>query len=204
MLTGKSPVIIFKFYEQDAVWKQGETDAVDKDGVPLVGQPISPKDWSNMSEYDKWKWHGEYIIPIYLLEEKIKMAVDEAEQNINVENSTIGNLNFETLVSNSVRMTLVGTSDNVVMIALLSAIAEVVKRISKQRYSITLYYDSVLVLNGRFTNISQSRIQNSNQKVLSLTISDLPYKDPTTQEEQKDKGGEINDTSGTASFPTGN
>ena len=203
MLTGKSPVIIFKFYEQDAVWKQGETDAVDKDGQPLVGQPISPKDWSKMSEYDKWKWHGEYAIPIYLWEEKIKMAVDEAEQTMNVENSNVGDLNFETLISNNVRMTLVGTSDNVIMIALLSAISEVVKRVSKQRYSITLYYDSVLVLNGRFTSIGQSRIQNSNQKVLSLTIADLPYKDPTTKEEQKDKGGEINDTSGTAEFPSG-
>lgn len=202
MLTGVSPVIIFKFYEQDAVWKQGETDAVDTNGNPLVGQPISLKDWSQMSEYDKWKWHGDYLIPIYLYEEKIKIAVDEAEQSINVENTIVGNLNFQSLITNQVRITLTSTSDNAIMISLLSAIGEVVKRVVRQRYSITLYYDSVLVLDGRFTNVSQARVINSNQKTLVLTIADIPYKE-NKEQNATDKGGEIQDTSGTPSFPTG-
>lgn len=200
MLTGVSPVIIFYFYEQDAVWKRGETEAVDSNGDSLVGQPISAKDWAQMSEAHKIMWHLDFPIPIYLWEEQIKMAVDEAEQTINVENTTIGNLNFETLISNSVRMNFVGTSDNAIMIALLSAIAEVTKRITQQRYSITLYYDSVLVLNGRFTSIGQSRVQNTNQKVLSLTIADLPYKDPA-QDAKKDNGGALKDTSGDKTAP---
>lgn len=204
MLTGVSPVIVFVFYEENPVWKKGETTAVDKEGNSLVGQPISAKEWSKLSEAHKWLWHRDWFLPLYLWEEKINMAVDEAEQTITVDNTTVGDLNFSTLITNSVRITLTGTSDNVIMIALLSALAEVVKRVAQHRYSIALYYDSVLVLNGRFTSISQSRIQNTNQKVVSLTIADLPYTDPKAEAEKKDTGGEIKDTSGNQQFPGGN
>lgn len=202
MLTGVSPVIVFIFYEENPVWKKGETDRVDSDGKPLVGQPISPKEWSELSEAQKWLWHRDYFLPIYLHEETINMAVDEAEQSITVDNTTVGNLNFGSLVSNTVRLTITGTTDNVVMIALLSALSEVVKRIAKQRYAIALYFDSVLVLNGRFANISQSRIQNSNQKVVSLTIADVPYKEQTTATEDN-KPGEIENKASQSSFNPG-
>lgn len=202
MLTGVSPVIIFKFYEQDAVWKQGETDAVDTAGNSLIGQPISAKEWSKMSEYDKWKYHGKYIIPIYLDEETIDIAVNEAEQTIAVENTTINTLNFESLITNTVNISMAATDDNPIMIALLSVLKQVVSAITKQRYSITLYYDSIFILDGRFTHIAQSRVQNTNQKAISLSIAELPYKDPV-KEETKDKGGELQDTSGTSTFPGG-
>lgn len=202
MLTGVSPVIVFVFYEENPVWKKGETDRVDADGKPLIGQPITAKDWSQLSEADKWLWHKDYFLPIYLHEETIKMAVDEAEQSITVDNTTVGNLNFGSLVSNTVRLTITGTTDNVVMIALLSALSEVVKRIAKQRYAIALYFDSVLVLNGRFANISQSRVQNTNQKVVSFTIADVPYKEQTTATENK-KPGEIKNKASQSSFNPG-
>lgn len=200
MLTGISPVIVFVFYEENPVWKKGETDRVDSDRNSLVGQPITAKEWSELSEAQKWLWHRDYFLPIYLHEETIKMAVDEAEQSITVDNTTVGNLNFGSLVSNTVRLTITGTTDNVVMIALLSALSEVVKRIAKQRYAIALYFDSVLVLNGRFANISQSRIQNSNQKVVSLTIADVPYKEQTTED---NKPGEIENKASQSSFNPG-
>lgn len=202
MLTGISPVIVFVFYEENPVWKKGETDRVDSDGKPLVGQPITAKEWSELSEAQKWLWHKDYFLPIYLHEETIKMAVDEAEQSITVENTTVGNLNFGSLLSNTVRLTITGTTDNVVMIALLSALSEVVKRIAKQRYAIALYFDSVLVLNGRFANISQSRVQNTNQKVVSLTIADVPYKEQTTGTEDN-KPGEIENKASQSSFNPG-
>ena len=202
MLTGVSPVIVFVFYEENPVWKKGETDRVDADGNPLIGQPITAKDWSQLSEADKWLWHMDYFLPIYLHEETIKMAVDEAEQSITVDNTTVGNLNFGSLVSNTVRLTITGTTDNVVMIALLSALSEVVKRIAKQRYAVALYFDSVLVLNGRFANISQSRIQNTNQKVVSLTIEDVPYKEQTTATDNN-KPGEIENKASQSSFNPG-
>lgn len=202
MLTGVSPVIVFIFYEENPVWKKGETDRVDSDGKPLVGQPITAKEWSELSEAQKWLWHKDYFLPIYLHEETIKMGVDEAEQSITVDNTTVGDLNFGSLVSNTVRLTITGTTDNVVMIALLSALSEVVKRIAKQRYAIALYFDSVLVLNGRFANISQSRVQNTNQKVVSFTIADVPYKEQTTATENK-KPGEIENKASQSSFNPG-
>lgn len=203
MLTGVSPVIYFIFYEENPVWKKGETTAVDKEGNSLVGQPISAQDWAHMSEANKWLWHRDWSLPIYLWEEKIKIAVDDAEQNISVDNTVVGDLAFSAQVSNTIRITLVGTTDNVVMIALMSALSEVVKRVAKQRYSIALYYDSILVLNGRFTAITQTRIQNSNQKVISLSIADLPYKEQTTQEEQKSKPGAVENTASQSSLNPG-
>lgn len=200
MLTGVSPVMVFVFYEKNPVWKKGETDLVDADGNSLVGQPISPKDWSLLPEYQKWLWHRDYFLPIYLHEETIKMAVDEAEQSISVDNTTVGNLNFGSFVSNNVRITLTGTTDNVVMIALLSALSEVIQRISQSTYSIVLYYDSVLILNGRFTSITQSRVRDSNQKVVVLSIADLPYKEPTADEK---KQGAIKNTAADSSLSPG-
>lgn len=191
MLTGVSPLIYFIFYEENPVWKKGETDAVDKDGKSLVGQPITPKEWSQISESKKWLWHRDWSLPIYLWEEKIEMAVDDAEQTISVDNNVVGDLDFGALLTNTVRITLTGSSDNVVLIALMSALSEVVKRIAQQRYSIALYYNSILILNGRFTNITQSTIQNSNQKVISISIADLPYKEATTKDEQANKPGEL-------------
>lgn len=180
MLQGLSPLIIFKIYKKDLYWKTGATLDDNK-----IGQKITLKEWQEMPELTKLKLYTPTIIPIYLSEDIFKIACDDAEQNITVNTTMIDQYAFQNLVSNAVVFQIRAAKNNIIMMLLLSALSEITKLLSNQHYSITLYYDSVFVLDGVFSNISQATIQNTNEKVVTLTITEAPY----SQEKEDDEKG---------------
>lgn len=183
MLQGLNPVIIFKIWDKDLYWVEGAT--LDKD---KIGKKITLKEWQNMSELDKLKYYFPITIPIYLSEDIFKIACDDAEQNIAVSTTMIDQFVFQGVMSNSVVFQIRAAKNNTIMMLLLSALRQVMKVLSSQHYSITLYYDSVFVLNGVFSNISQATVPNTNEKVITLTITETPPEEEKKEEENKGNG----------------
>ena len=182
MLQGLNPLIIFKVYKKDLYWRKETTLDSEK-----VGKKITLKEWQKMPEKTKLIYTPK-IIPIYLSEDIFKIACDDAEQNITVNTTVIDEFTFQNLVSNAVVFQIRAAKNNTLMMLLLSALSEITKLLSNQHYSITLYYDSVFVLDGIFSNISQATIQNTNEKVVTLTITEAPYKEEKKEDEDEDKG----------------
>lgn len=182
MLQGLNPLIIFKVYKKDLYWRKETTLDSEK-----VGKKITLKEWQKMPEKTKL-YYTPKIIPIYLSEDIFKIACDDAEQNITVNTTVIDEFTFQNLVSNAVVFQIRAAKNNTLMMLLLSALSEITKLLSNQHYSITLYYDSVFVLDGIFSNISQATIQNTNEKVVTLTITEAPYKEEKKEDEDEDKG----------------
>lgn len=183
MLQGLNPLIIFKVYKKDLYWRKETTIDSEK-----VGKKITLKEWQDMPEKTKLVYYTPKIIPIYLSEDIFKIACDDAEQNITVNTTVIDEFTFQNLVSNAVVFQIRAAKNNTLMMLLLSALSEITKLLSNQHYSITLYYDSVFVLDGIFSNISQATIQNTNEKVLTLTITEAPYKEEKKEDEDEGKG----------------
>lgn len=183
MLQGLNPLIIFKVYKKDLYWRKETTLDSEK-----VGKKITLKEWQKMPEKTKLIYYTPKIIPIYLSEDIFKIACDDAEQNITVNTTVIDEFTFQNLVSNAVVFQIRAAKNNTLMMLLLSALSEITKLLSNQHYSITLYYDSVFVLDGIFSNISQATIQNTNEKVVTLTITEAPYEEEKKEDEDEDKG----------------
>lgn len=169
-LNGLAPVIIFKLYKQKPVWKTGETTE------SSVGKEISLKDWQNMPEWQKLRYHTPIPIPIYLDERLTKIACDEADQSIDFDVKNIGTNTYQTDIGSDVSVSLIGTTDNAVLMTLLSVIKQITGLLSSQRYSVTLYYNSVFVLDGLIKHISQSTVPNTNKKLIQLILSERPIK----------------------------
>lgn len=182
MIQGTSPLLIFKLYKENPlVWKAGETDKVDAYGNSLVGQPISLKDWQNMTEAHRDIWHTPIIIPIYLDEKIFKIVNDEATQDIKVNTTQLADLAFQSSIANVVTFQIRAANNNTLMMMLLSALKQVTQLLVNQHYSITLYWDSTFVLNGLFTSITQAIVTNTNEKIITMTISEVA--DETKEEE---------------------
>lgn len=169
-LNGLAPVIIFKLYKQKPVWKTGETTE------SSVGKEISLKEWQNMPEWQKLRYHAPIPIPIYLDERLTEIACDEADQSIDFEVKNIGTNTYQTDIGSDVTISLVGTTDNAVLMTLLSVIKQITGLLSTQRYSVTLYYNSIFVLDGLIKHISQSTVPNTNKKLIQLILSERPVK----------------------------
>lgn len=170
-LNGLAPVIIFKLYKQNPVWKIGETS-----DSSLIGKEISLKDWQNMPEWQKLLYHTPIPIPIYLDERLTEIACDEADQSIDFDVKNIGTNTYQTDIGSDVSVSLIGTTDNAVLMTLLSVIKQITGLLSSQRYSVTLYYNSVFVLDGLIKHISQSTVPNTNKKLIQLILSERPIK----------------------------
>lgn len=170
-LNGLAPVIIFKLYKQNPVWKAGETS-----DSSLIGKEISLKDWQNMPEWKKLLYHAPIPIPIYLDERLTEIACDESDQSIDFEVKNIGTNTYQTDIGSDVTISLVGTTDNAVLMTLLSVIKQITGLLSTQRYSVTLYYNSIFVLDGLIKHISQSTVPNTNRKLVQLILSERPIK----------------------------
>lgn len=170
-LNGLAPVIIFKLYKQNPVWKIGETS-----DSSLIGKEISLKDWQNMPEWQKLLYHTPIPIPIYLDERLTEIACDEADQSIDFDIKNIGTNTYQTDIGSDVTISLVGTTDNAVLMTLLSVIKQITGLLSTQRYSVTLYYNSIFVLDGLIKHISQSTVPNTNKKLIQLILSERPIK----------------------------
>lgn len=170
-LNGIEPVIIFKLYGKNLYWKKDEPDNKG------VGNEISLADWQKMPEWQRDWYHTPLLIPIYLGgllggEQTTGIALDDADQTIDFGQNPIGGLYFERNIGNTVTMTFRARRDNPIMIALLAVIAQLVGLIENQHYSITLYYDSVFVLNGAIKSISQQTINNTNIKLVQMIIAE--------------------------------
>lgn len=171
-LDGKEPVIIFKLYPFNATWKTGETTNASK-----IGKEITLQEWQQMSEIHRDIWHTPIPIPLYLGgllggEQLTGLALDDADQTIDFGQSSIGGLYFQRNLGNDFTMTLRARRDNPIMIALLAIISQLISLIPKQRYGITLYYDSAFVLNGIIKSISQQTINNTNVKLVQIIVSE--------------------------------
>lgn len=171
-LDGKEPVIIFKLYPFNTTWKAGETTDASK-----VGKEITLQEWQQMSEIHRDLWHTPIPIPLYLGgllggEKLTGIALDDADQTIDFGQSSVGGLYFQKNMGNDFTMTLRARRDNPVMIALLAIIAQLIPLIPKQRYGITLYYDSAFVLNGVIKSITQQTINNTNIKLVQIIVSE--------------------------------
>lgn len=171
MLTGTAPLIIFTIFRDGETWKPGEGG--------IVGKPISLKEWQQMPIWQKYAFHSPLPIPIYLSEEIIQVAADDADQTIKADYVAVGNSSFQGAISNTVTIPLRAAKDNIIIMALLSAIKQITGYIASQRYSVTLYYDSTFVLDGLIVGISQSTVQNTNQKAIALVIGENPTTEST-------------------------
>lgn len=176
-LGGTEPVIIFKLYTAHPRWNATNQTDPDK-----VGKEIELKDWQNMSEVERFPYiRG--IVPVYLgglIGEKLTgVALDEADQTIDFQNSSAGGLLFQRNNTNDVSLTFRARRDNPIMIVLLSLISQLTGLIPTQKYSITMYYDSMFVLNGVIKNITQQTINNTNVKLVQMIISEAPEKTET-------------------------
>lgn len=158
-LDGIEPVVIFKLYRD-----------YKKDGVTL-------QEWQQMSEIERDLKYTPIPIPIYLGgllggEKLTGLALDDADQTIDFQQSAIGGLYFQRNMGSDVTITFRARRDNPIMIMLLAVIAQIMSLIPDQRYGITLYYDSIFVLNGIIKSITQQTINNSNVKLVQIVISE--------------------------------
>lgn len=158
-LDGLEPVIIFKLYGDYT-----------KDGVTL-------QEWQQMSEIERDLKYTPIPIPIYLGgllggEQLTGIALDDADQTIDFGQTSIGGLYFQKNMGNDVTITFRSRRDNPIMIMLLAVISQLIALIPDQRYGITLYYDSIFVLNGLIKSITQQTINNSNIKLVQFIISE--------------------------------
>lgn len=172
MLNGVAPVIIFKIYPKhikyDARWKEAGGNM--PEGKKET-EEVELADWQALNEDAKLSYYFPYPIPIYLDEKFTKVAVDEADQDITFDIDYTGGKQFESPMSNDVTISLQATKDNVVMSLLLASISQIIPLLSGQRYSITLFYDSIFILNGSLKGISQRTVPGTNIKSIVLTIS---------------------------------
>lgn len=176
-LNGLYPVIIFKIYTS-TTWQEGETDDASK-----IGKQITLKEWQEMSTWKKLRYHTPVPIPIYLNEKGVLITCDEAEQNIDFSNMTIGNLQFQNTVGSDVVLNLKATSNNTVLSILMATIKYIMQAAAMQFYDVTVYYDSIFVMSGLIKSINQSSINNTNVKLIQLVISDKP----ATEDKSSDK-----------------
>ena len=156
-LDGLEPVIIFKLYRDYT-----------KDGVTL-------QKWQQMSEYERDTKYPP--IPIYLGgllggEQLTGIALDDADQTIDFGQTSIGGLYFQKNMGNDVTITFRARRDNPIMIMLLAVVSQLIALIPDQRYGITLYYDSIFVLNGLIKSITQQTVNNTNIKLVQIVISE--------------------------------
>lgn len=158
-LDGLEPVIIFKLYRDYT-----------KDGVTL-------QQWQQMSEIERDLKYTPIPIPVYLGgllggEQLTGIALDDADQTIDFGQTSIGGLYFQKNMGNDVTITFRARRDNPIMIILLAVISQLIALIPDQRYGITLYYDSIFVLNGLIKSITQQTVNNSNIKLVQFVISE--------------------------------
>lgn len=177
-LNGTYPVLIVKIYT-NRTWQPGENPDPTK-----TGKDITLKEWQDMPEWKKIRYHTPIPIPIYLDERFTGVACDEADQNIDFTNRIIGGLSFETMVGSDVVVSLKATKDNMVLSMIMSVIKQISGLLANQMYSVTLYYDSIFVLDGMLKSISQSTLQNSNVKLIRLTLTERAL----TEDEEKNSG----------------
>lgn len=187
-LDGKEPVIIFKLYPFNATWKAGETTDTSK-----VGKEITLQEWQQMSEVHRDLWHTPIPIPLYLGglfggEQLTGIALDDADQTIDFGQTSVGGLYFQKNMGNDFTMTFRAKRDNPIMIALLAIVSQLIALIPKQRYGITLYYDSAFVLNGVIKSITQQTINNTNVKLVQIIISERA---DTSTESSKEPIGKV-------------
>lgn len=158
-LDGLEPVIIFKLYRD-----------YKKDGITL-------QKWQQMTEKERDLQYPPIPIPIYLGgllggEQLTGIALDDADQTIDFGQTSIGGLFFQKNMGNDVTITFRARRDNPIMIILLAVISQLIALIPDQRYGITLYYDSIFVLNGLIKSITQQTVNNSNIKLVQFVISE--------------------------------
>lgn len=180
-LDGIEPVIIFKYYRD-----------YKKDGVTL-------QQWQKMTEWERDKTVFPIPIPIYLGgllggEQLTGIALDDADQTIDFGQTSIGGLYFQKNMGNDVTITFRARRDNPIMIMLLAVVSQLIALIPDQRYGITLYYDSIFVLNGLIKSITQQTINNTNIKLVQLVISERGTEkkenEPTREPTPKLEGAE--------------
>lgn len=193
-LTGKYPLLIFKIYT-GTTWKPGENPDPAK-----TGKEITLKEWQNMTELHRTIWHTPIPIPIYLDENFTEIACDEADQNIDFTHVQAGDLTFETTVGADTVLSLRANKDNTVLTMIMAAIKQISELLSTQMYGITLYYDGIFVLNGMLKNITQSTVNGTNIKLISLTITERP---PETNKDSTGTKQPIPNTPGTSDGPNG-
>ena len=188
-LDGKEPVIIFKLYPFNATWKPGETTDTSK-----IGKEITLQEWQQMSEIHRDTWHTPIPIPLYLGgllggEQLTGIALDDADQTMDFGQQIVGGLFYQKNMGNDFTMTFRARRDNPIMIALLAVISQLIALIPKQRYGITLYYDSAFVLNGVIKSITQQTINNTNIKLVQIIVSERA--EATSESSNKDPIGKI-------------
>lgn len=172
-LDGIEPVIIFKLYRD---WTKDEGMTLQK--------------WQQMSEYERDIKYTPIPIPIYLGgllggEQLTGIALDDADQTIDFGQQIIGGLYFQKNMGNDVTITFRARRDNPIMIMLLAVISQLIALIKDQRYSITLYYDSIFILNGMIKSIAQQTINNTNIKLVQMVISESATKSDDKKESSK-------------------
>lgn len=180
-LDGLEPVIIFKLYRD-------------------YTKDMKLQEWQQMSEYKRDIKYLTIPIPIYLGgllggEQLTGLALDDADQIIDFGQTSIGGLYFQKNMGNDVTITFRARRDNPIMIMLLAVISQLIALIPDQRYGITLYYDSIFVLNGLIKSITQQTINNTNIKLVQLVISERGTEqkkdeEPSKQPLEKKEGAE--------------
>lgn len=157
-LDGLEPVVIFKLYRD-------------------YTKDMTLQEWQKLSEIERDLKYTPIPIPIYLGgllggEQLTGIALDDADQTIDFGQTSIGGLYFQKNMGNDVTITFRARRDNPIMIMLLAVISQLIALIPDQRYGITLYYDSIFVLNGLIKSITQQTINNSNVKLVQIVISE--------------------------------
>jgi hypothetical protein len=157
-LDGLEPVVIFKLYRD-------------------YTKDMTLQEWQQLSEVERDLKYTPIPIPIYLGgllggEQLTGLALDDADQTIDFGQTSIGGLYFKKNMGNDVTITFRARRDNPIMIMLLAVISQLIALIPDQRYGITLYYDSIFVLNGLIKSITQQTINNSNIKLVQIVISE--------------------------------
>lgn len=157
-LDGLEPVVIFKLYRD-------------------YTKDMTLQEWQKLSEVERDLKYTPIPIPIYLGgllggEQLTGLALDDADQTIDFGQTSIGGLYFQKNMGNDVTITFRARRDNPIMIMLLAVISQLIALIPDQRYGITLYYDSIFVLNGLIKSITQQTINNSNIKLVQIVISE--------------------------------
>lgn len=167
MLGGTAPVMVFNFSSLNIFGYEIKNPTLFGFEIPLIS------------------------IPIYLDEKLTGILVEDHERSINVEFETDGLNNYEREISSDVKLTLVAQKDNTALQAFLAYFEQILKRVNNASYKIYFYYDDIFMTNASLKDFSVSTRQNTDTRVVNITLTNRSEKSQSVQSILKNVGDSL-------------
>lgn len=155
-LGGLAPVIIFTFYKEISVpqFLQGF--------VKIKTIPLVP-------------------IPIYLDEKFTKVLLDDYERDTTIDVLRDGVTAYERTSADSVTLKFRANKSNIAMTALTALIDQIVERVEKKTYDITIFYDNIFIIGAALEQFTSRLMEGGDMREISIRVANRPKPKKTNE-----------------------